>query len=75
MGFGQIGRRGVALGEWKMSWWTSDKVLHLEVKTSCLCNTLSENVSHGNPFLSEDKLERFLFMSPEISMLGSKMSI
>jgi len=43
----------------------------MEAKASFVCNTLSDIMPHGNPFLPEDKLERFRCMSFDISMLNS----
>jgi hypothetical protein len=44
--------------------------LHLEAEASLLCITLSEEMSHGNPLLSEGKPERFFIISPEINILA-----
>jgi len=58
-----------------MTWCTSDEVLRSKLTARYICNTLSEEMPIGKPFLSASKSEGNALMSIKISTLHTKTSL
>jgi hypothetical protein len=58
-----------------MTWRTSDEVLRSGLTARYICNTLSDEMPIGKPFLSAGKLEGNILMSLKISTLHAKTSL